>query len=130
MTNLSKITTNTGDISSNLIKINSNEDNIAYILSEINYLKNNNSTQYLKNVYNVLFYDKKTQVSFRDYFFEKVFDVNAAINDFIEMSFKISLQYENISEKAYVKTLYELFDENDNSLYIKSVNNNEYSYYL
>ena len=37
------------------------------------------------------------------------------------MSFKISLQYENISERAYVKTLYELFDENDNSLYIKSV---------
>ena len=55
--------------------------------------------------------------------------LNAAINDFIEMSFKISLQYENISERAYVKTLYELFDENDNSLYIKSVNNNDYSYY-
>ena len=34
------------------------------------------------------------------------------------MSFKISLEYENISERAYVKTLYELFDENDNSLYI------------
>ena len=45
------------------------------------------------------------------------------------MSFKISLQYENISERAYVKTLYQLFDENDNSLYIKSVNNNDYSYY-
>ena len=45
------------------------------------------------------------------------------------MSFKISLQYENISERVYVKTLYELFDENDNSLYIKSVNNNDYSYY-
>ena len=34
------------------------------------------------------------------------------------MSFKISLEYENISERSYVKTLYELFDENDNSLYI------------
>ena len=45
------------------------------------------------------------------------------------MSFKISLEYENISERAYVKTFYELFDENDNSLYIKSVNNNDYSYY-
>ena len=45
------------------------------------------------------------------------------------MSFKISLEYEDISERAYVKTLYELFDENDNSLYIKSVDNNEYSYY-
>ena len=92
-------------------------------------MKNNNSKSYLKNVYNVLFYDRKTQVSFRNYFFEKVFDVNASINDFIEMSFKISLEYKNISERAYVKTLYELFDENDNSLYIKSVNNNDYSYY-
>ena len=120
---------NKNDISTNLININTNEDNIAYNLNEINYLKNNKSTQYLKNVYNILFYDKKTQVSFRNYFFEKVFDVNASINDFIEMSFKISLQYENISERAYVKTLYELFDENDNSLYIKSVSNNDYSYY-
>ena len=118
---------NKNDISSNLISINGNEDNIAYNLSEINYLKNNKS--YLKNVYNILFYDKKTQVSFRNYFFEKVFDVNANINDFIEMSFKISLEYENISERAYVKTLYELFDENGNSLYIKSINNSEYSYY-
>ena len=129
LSNSSKIDTNKNDISTNLIKINSNEDDIAYNLNELNNIKNNSSKSYLKNVYNILFYDKKTQVSFRDYFFEKVFDFNAAINDFIEMSFKISLQYENISERAYVKTLYELFDENDNSLYIKSVNNNDYSYY-
>ena len=127
--NLSKINNNENNISSNLIKITSNEDDILYNLNEINYLKNNSSKSYLKNVYNILFYDRKTQVSFRNYFFEQVFDVNAAINDFIEMSFKISLQYENISERSYVKTLYELFDENDNSLYIKSVNNNDYSYY-
>ena len=120
---------NKNDISSNLIKINSNEDNILYNLSEINNIKNNSSKSYLKNVYNILFYDKKTQISFRNYFYEKVFDVNASINDFIEMPFKISLQYENISERSYVKTLYELFDENDNSLYIKSVSNDDYSYY-
>ena len=120
---------NKNDISTNLIKINSNEDDILSNLNEINYLKNNKSTQYLKNVYNILFYNEKKQISFRNYFFEKIFDVNASINDFIEMSFKISLQYENISERAYVKTLYELFDENDNSLYIKSVSNNNYSYY-
>ena len=129
LSNLGKINTNVADISSNLIKINSNEDDILYNLSEINYLKNSSSKSYLKNVYNILFYDKKTQVRFRDYFFEKVFDINSNKNDFIEMSFKISLQYENISERAYVKTLYELFNENDNSLYIKSVSNNEYSYY-
>ena len=127
--NLSKINNNKNNISTNLINININEDNIAYNLNKINYIKNNKSTQYLKNVYNILFYDRKTQVSFRNYFFEKVFDINSNVNDFIEMSFKISLEYENISERAYVKTLYELFDENDNSLYIKSINNSEYSYY-
>ena len=128
-TNLGKIDTNKNNISTNLIKINSNEDDILTNLNEINYLKNNSSKSYLKNVYNIPFYDRKTQVSFKKYFFERVFDINSNINDFIEMSFKISLEYENISERAYVKTLYELFDENDNSLYIKSVNNNDYSYY-
>ena len=44
------------------------------------------------------------------------------------MSFKIDLQYKDISETNYVKTIYEIFDENDNSLYIKSVNNNDYQY--
>ena len=127
--NNEKVDTNARDISTNLIKINSNEDDILSNLNEINYLKNNTSKSYLKNVYNILFHNRKTQVSFKKYFFEKVFDVNASINDFIEMSFKISLEYENISERAYVKTLYELFDENDNSLYIKSVNNSDYSYY-
>ena len=45
------------------------------------------------------------------------------------MNFKIDLQYEDISERNYVKTIYEIFDENDNSLYIKSVTNNNYTYF-
>ena len=116
------ILSNKNDISANLIKINSNED-------EITYIKNNISKPYLKNIYNILIYESKTQIDFTGIFFEKVFDVNAGINDFIEMSFKISLEYENISERAYIKTFYELFDENDNSLYISSVSNNEYLYF-
>ena len=125
----SDIYENKNNISTNLIKINSNEDDILYNLNEINYLKNNKSTQYLKNVYNILFYDNKTQIDFRNIFYEKVFDVNSSVNDFIEMNFKIDLQYEDISERNYVKTIYEMFDENDNSLYIKSVTNNDYAYF-
>ena len=98
-------------------------------MSEIDYLKNNISKSYLKNIYNILFYDKKTQIDFRNLFYEKVFDINSKQNDFIEMNFKISLQYEDISERSYVKSVYQIFDENDNSLYIKSVNNNDYQYY-
>ena len=129
-TNLSKIDTNKNNISTNLIKINSNEDDILYNLNEINYIKNNNSKSYIKNIYNILFYDKKTQINFKkDAFYEKVFDIDSKQNDFIEMNFKISLQYESISERSYVKTIYQIFDENDNSLYIKSVDNNDYPYY-
>ena len=121
---------NKNAISTNLIKINSNENDIAYNLSEIDYLKKNKPTQYLKNVYNILLYNSKTQISFKkDIFYEKIFDVNANKNDFIEISFKIDLQYEDISERNYVKTIYQLLDENNNNLYIKSINNNEYSYF-
>ena len=128
-TNSEQISTNKSNISSNLIKINSNEDDILYNLNEINYIKNNNSKSYLKNICNILFYDKKTQISFRNLFFEKIFNIDSSKNDFIEIKFKIDLQYEDISERNYVKTIYQLLDENNNSLYIKSVTNNDYIYF-
>ena len=74
------------------------------------------------------FTNQKLKLILEEYF-EKVFDVNANKNDFIEMYFKIDLQYEDISERNYVKTIYESFDENDNSLYVKSIINKEYSYF-
>ena len=124
------ILSNKNDTSTNLININTNEDNIAYNLNEINYLKNNKPTQYLKNVYNILFYDSKKQISFKDeIFYEKVFDIDASINDFVEIKFKIGLEYRRINDRNYVKNIYEILDENDNSLYIKSASNNEYSYF-
>ena len=129
-TNSSKIDTNKNNISTNLIKINSNEDDILTNLNEINYLKNNSSKSYLKNVYNILFYDSKKQISFKDeIFYEKIFDIDAAINDFIEINFKIGLEYRDTDDRHYVKSIYEIFDENDNSLYIKSVTNNDYAYF-
>ena len=124
------ILTNKNNISTNLIKINSNEDDILYNLNEINYLKNNKPTQYLKNVYNILFFNEKKQISFKDeIFYEKIFDINANINDFIEIKFKIGLEYRHINDRNYVKNIYEILDENDNSLYIKSTSNSEYSYF-
>ena len=129
LSNSSKIDTNKNDNSTNLININTNEDNIAYNSSEINYIKNNKSKLYPKNIYNILFYDSKTQVDFRNLFYEKIFEVNAKQNDFIEMNFKIDLEYEDILERLYVKTIYEILDENDNSLYVKSIINNQFSYF-
>ena len=124
-----KINKNKNDISTNLIKINSNEDDILYNLSEINYIKNNISKPYLKNIYNILIYESKTQIDFKGMFYEKEFNVNASINNFIEMNFKIDLEYEDISERNYVKTIYEIFDETNNSLYVKSVTNDNYTYF-
>ena len=128
--NEERINTNKNNISTNLINIRGNEDNIASNLNEINYLKNNKSKSYLKNVYNILFYNNNEQISFKDeIFYEKEFDVNASINNFIEIKFKIALEYRNINDRNYVKNIYEILDENDNSLYIKSASNSEYSYF-
>ena len=129
-TNSGQINTNKNNISTNLIRINTNEDNIAINLEEINYLKNNKHTQYLKNIYNILFYNSNEQISFKDeIFYEKQFDVNASINDFIEIKFKIALEYRNINDRNYVKNIYEILDENNNRLYIKTISNDEYSYF-
>ena len=128
--NNEQVDTNAIDISTNLIKINSNEDDILTNLNEINYLKNNKSKSYLKNVYNILFYNNNEQISFKDkIFYEKIFELNANKNDFLEMSFKIELEYRNINDRNYVKNIYEILDENDNSLYIKTISNDEYSYF-
>ena len=113
------------DILSNLRKITTNEGNISSNLEKIN----NISKTYLKNVHNILIYESKTQVDFRNIFYEKIFDVNAKQSDFVEISFKIQLEYQNTDDRNYVKTVCHLFDENNNSLYIKSVNNNNYLYF-
>ena len=61
--NLGKIDTNKNDISSNSIKINSNEDGILCILSEKNYIKNNNSKSYLKIF--IIFYFTNQKIKLR-----------------------------------------------------------------
>ena len=71
LSNLSKIDTNKNDISTNLININTNEDNIVYNLNEINYIKNNISKPYLKDIYNILFYESKLKLILEEYFLKK-----------------------------------------------------------
>ena len=67
----------------------------------MNDVVNNSSSNktYLTNIYNILFYDSKTQVDFRNLFYAKIFEVNTKQNDFIEINLKMLLEYENISEK-------------------------------
>ena len=109
-----------------MIKINSNEDDILYNLNEINCLKNNKSTQYLKNIYNILFYNKKTQIDFRNNFYNKTFELNANKNDFIEINLRVLLDYENINEAYLVFTAFKLInDDDDNELYIATYDNKD-----
>ena len=75
--NSSKIDTNKNDISTNLIKINSNEDDILYNLSKMTYIKNNISKSYLKNVYNILYYNVKEKIDYDNNFYDKTFEFNA-----------------------------------------------------
>ena len=119
----SDIYENKNNISTNLIKINTNEDNIASNLNEINYLKNNKSSQYLKNVYNILF--NKTQVDFRNNFYNKTFELNASKNDFIEINLRMLLDYENINESHLVFTAFKLINDDDDELYIATYHNKD-----
>ena len=114
----------------NLISVNNNLDDIENtILSNSSKINNIKNSIYLKNIYNILFYDSKTQIDFRNLFYEKIFEVNTKQNDFIEMNFKMLLEYEDMSERIYVSNIYEIFDENNNSLYISTINNNDYQYF-
>ena len=45
------------------------------------------------------------------------------------MDFKISLEYELIQEKTYIRSIYEIKDINNNFLYIKTIDHNTYTYF-
>ena len=98
-----KIDKNENDLKTNVSDISNNS-------KEINLIKENipSNKQYLKNVYNELFRDQKTQIAFSDnkYFYEKVFNDNYVINDFIEINAKFILEINDISNVNYVKIRY------------------------
>ena len=75
--NEERIDTNKNNISTNLINIRGNEDNIAYNLSKIDYIKDNISKSYLKNVHNILYYTVKEKIDFNNDFYDKTFELNA-----------------------------------------------------
>ena len=123
------ISSNKNNISTNLIKINSNENDILSNLNEINSIKNNNSKSYLKNIYNILFYNEEKQINSGEIFYEKIFVIDSKQDDFIEINLKMLIEYEDISQKKFVRSIYEILDENNNSLYFLQINNDNYQYF-
>ena len=120
------------DINSNKIYIKyyqkTNEISIKDIENSLNAI-NNISKSYLKNIYNILFYDKEKQINSGKIFYEKIFVIDSIQDDFIELNLKMLIKYEDISQKKFVRTIYEILDENNNSLYFSQINNNDYQYF-
>ena len=79
---------------------------------------------YLKNLLNILYHEIDLKIS--HIFFEKTYTINAKRNDFVEIYFKMLLNYNNISDSNYVTTNYILYDDNNNELYSQSYKNSEY----
>ena len=75
----------------------------------------------LKNIYDISFYDKITLIDFKNLFYEKVFDVDAGVDNFLELNFKMLLELQDTSDRHYIRVIYEIFDENNNRLYIKKL---------
>ena len=115
---------NKNNISTNSIKINSNEDDILYNLSEITYIKNNISKPYLKNVYNILYYNVKEKIDYDNNFYDKTFEFNAK-NDFLEIALKILLEYENINKSHIVIVAFKLINDNNKEIYVNTYHNRD-----
>ena len=97
-------------------------DNVKNISSRIDEIEKN---IYLKNLFNELYHEVDIKVS--HIFYDKTFLLNAKRNDFIEVYFKLQLEYDDISNAKDVATNLIFFDmENGQELYIKSYSNNEY----
>ena len=80
---------------------------------------------YLKNLYNILYRDNDIKVS--HFFYDKTFLLNAKRNDFIEVYFKLQLEYDDISNAKDVTTNLIFFNMgNGQELYSKSYSNNKY----
>ena len=80
---------------------------------------------YLKNLFNELYHDVDIGVS--HIFYDKTFILNAKINDFLEVYFKMLLKYDDISNAKYVDTNFILYNmENGQELISYSYDNSDY----
>ena len=101
------------------------QDSLSSVNSITSRVDNLEKSLYLKNLYNILYHDIDLKVS--HIFYDKTFLINAKRNDFIEVYFKLQLEYDDISNAKYVDTNFILYNmENGQELYSKSYNNEDY----
>ena len=123
---LETIDENKENIASNLGKIDENKENIASNLEKIKELDNN---IILKNIKNILFYNDKTQIDFKNNFYDKTFDLNIKKNNFIEIDLRILLDYKDIDYAHATITEFKLLNDNDDEIYTTSIENQRYISY-
>ena len=103
------------NISNNLEQIDTNKKDI------INF-KNNIK---LKNIINVLFYNEREQIDFKNNFFNKTYELNIKKDDFIEIDLRMLLDYENINESHITITEFRLYNDDDERIYTATYNNGD-----
>ena len=102
-------------------------DNVKNISNQIDENKNDiinlKNDIKLKNIYNVLFYEERKQISFKNNFFDNTYDINIKKDDFIEIDLRMLLDYGNINESHITITEFRLYNDNDEQIYTNTYNN-------
>ena len=115
------------DINSNKIYLKyfqkTDEMSIKDIQDSLNAVNNFASKLFLKNLLNILYFDKDLPISHS--FFEKIYTINAKRNDFIEVYFKLLIKYDDASNSKHITTNFILYD-GDVELNSYSYDNNDY----
>ena len=119
------------DINSNKIYIKyfqkTDEMSIKNIQDSLDNVKKINDSIKLKNVYNILFYNERKQIDFKNNFFDKSYLLNIKKDDFIEIDLRMLLDYENIDNSHIIITEFRLYnDDDDDRLYTATYNNGDH----
>ena len=118
------------DINSNKIYVKyfqkTEEMSIKDIQDSLDNVKNIENSIKLKNIKNILFYDEKEQIDFKNNFFDKSYLLNIKKDDFIEIDLRMLLDYENIDNSNIVITEFTLYnDDDDEQIYTDTYNNGD-----
>ena len=115
------------DINSNNIYVKyfqkTEEMSIKDIQDSLDNVKNIENSIKLKNVYNILFYNERKQIDFKNNFFDKSYLLNIKKDDFIEIDLRMLLDYENIDNSNIIITEFRLYDDDDEQIYTATYNN-------
>ena len=118
------------DINSNKIYLTyfkkTNEMSIKDIQDSLDNVKKINDSIKLKNIKNILFYDKKEQIDFKNNFFDKSYLLNIKKDDFIEIDLRMLLEYENIDQSNIIKSEIRFYNDDNEKLYAEIYANSDF----